>query len=126
MKSTAHFINEHKIILRALDVLDAMCASLDKSGGVQESDFNKILDFLRWFADAHHQTKEETILFPALRDAAASQGRNTDHLALEHGRERSLVEGMETDLRLAQQSEFISAAGRLISTLRNHIYKEER
>jgi hemerythrin-like domain-containing protein len=75
MKATQFLIEEHKLILRALDVLDAMTARIEKRGNIEARDVDKLLDFLRWFADAHHQAKEETILFPALRDAAASQGR---------------------------------------------------
>jgi hemerythrin-like domain-containing protein len=126
MKSTNHLTNEHKLILRALDVLDALCGSIEKSGSVNAVDVSKILDFLRWFADAHHQSKEETILFPALKRAAASQGRPVEHMTWEHSQERSSVEGLEKDVRLADVSEFVSAANRLSSTLRNHIYKEDR
>ena len=126
MKSTDFLIQEHKIILRALNVLDAMSASIEKTETCELADVDKILDFLRWFADAHHQAKEETILFPALKLAAASQGRPVDHMVLEHSQERSLVEEMEKDLRLANLTEFVTCANVLSSTLRNHIYKEDR
>jgi hemerythrin-like domain-containing protein len=106
-------------------VLDAVSASIEKNEAADQPDIDKILDFLRWFADAHHQAKEETILFPALRSAAASQDRPVEHMTLEHGQERSLIEDMEKDLRLAKLSEFVSSANRLSSTLRNHIYKED-
>jgi hemerythrin-like domain-containing protein len=119
-------MDEHKLILRALDVLDAICGSVEKSRKINEDDVGKILDFLRWFADAHHQAKEETILFPALKRTAAAQERPVVHMMFEHSQERSLVEAMEKDLRLAQVSEFVSAANHLSSTLRNHIYKEDR
>lgn len=126
MKTTNFLIQEHKLILRALDALDAMSASVEKNGTVESFDVGKILDFLRWFADAHHQAKEETILFPALESAAASQHRSVEHMTLEHDQERALIEEMEKDLRLANLSEFVACANRLSSTLRNHIYKEDR
>src|SRR5262245_16727056 len=126
MKSTHHLMDEHKLILRALDVLDALSNSVETSRNIDTGDTGKILDFLRWFADAHHQAKEETILFPALKSAAASQERSVEHMAFEHKQERSLVEDLETNVRLAQVSDFVSAANRLSSTLRNHIYKEDR
>jgi hemerythrin-like domain-containing protein len=126
MKSADFLTQEHKIILRALDVLDAMSSSIEKNEVVDQPDIDKILEFLRWFADAHHQAKEETILFPALTRAAASQDRPVEHMTLEHDQERSLIEEMERDLRLAKLSEFVSTANRLSSTLRNHIYKEDR
>lgn len=125
MKSTKFLIQEHKLILRALDVLDAMSASVEGSGKIDEDDADKILDFLRWFGDAHHQTKEETILFPALKSAAAAQARPIQHMIHEHGQDRVLIEEMETAVRVNKLSEFVSCANKLSSTLRNHIYKED-
>jgi hemerythrin-like domain-containing protein len=126
MKSTSFLIQEHKTILRALDVLDAMTAVIENTGTIEQTDVDKLLDFLRWFADAHHQAKEEAILFPALKRAAAAQERPLEHMSLEHAQERSLVENLEADLRLAKLSEFVSSGNRLSSTLRNHIYKEDK
>ena len=126
MKSTDLLIQDHKLILRALDVLDAMSASNETAAAADQTDINKILDFLRWFADAHHQAKEDTILFPALKAAAVSQSRPVDHMMFEHAQERSFMEEMEKDLRLSKVSEFVNCANRLSSVLRNHIYKEDR
>jgi hemerythrin-like domain-containing protein len=81
---------------------------------------------MRWFADAHHQAKEEMILFPTLKRAAASQDRPVDHLTMEHGQERALIEELEKDVRLTEASQFVSSANRLSSILRNHIYKEDQ
>ena len=89
VKSTKFLIQEDKVILRALDVLDAMSTSIDSEGKVDESDVDKLLDFLRWFGDAHHQAKEETILFPALMAAAAAEARPVQHMTLEHEQERT-------------------------------------
>ena len=125
MKSTKFLMQEHKLILRALDVLDTMAVSAEKNGAVVEGDIAKILDFLRWFADAHHQAKEETILFPALKRAAASENRPVEHMMLEHEQERALIEQIETAVRLACIPDFLSCAERLSSALRNHIYKED-
>jgi hemerythrin-like domain-containing protein len=118
-------MQEHKLILRALDVLDNMAAWAEKNGAVDTVDIGNILDFLRWFADAHHQAKEETLLFPALKRAAASQGRSVEHMMLEHQQERALIEEIEAAARLARIPEFLLHANKLSSTLRNHIYKED-
>jgi hemerythrin-like domain-containing protein len=126
MKSTKFLMQEHKVILRALDVLDSMATSAATEGAVDEGDVGKILNFLRWFADAHHQAKEETILFPALRHAAVAQSRSVEHMMLEHEQERSLIEKIETAIRMARIREFLSCVEKLSSTLRNHIYKEDQ
>ena len=125
MKSTKFLIQEHKVILRALDVLDAMSTSVEGSGKIDEADADKILDFLRWFGDAHHQAKEEIILFPALKSAASAQDRPIQHMIHEHGQDRALIEEMETAVRVKKLSEFVSCANKLSSTVRNHIYKED-
>jgi hemerythrin-like domain-containing protein len=125
MKATQFLIQEHKLILRALDVLDAMAERTEKTGKIEPRDVDKLLDFLRWFADAHHQAKEETILFPALKAAAGSQGRPVEHMSLEHAQERALIEKMEKDVRVGNVENFLRSANRLSSALRNHIYKED-
>jgi hemerythrin-like domain-containing protein len=125
MKSTKFLMQEHKLILRALDVLDNMAVWAEKNGAVDEVDTDNILEFLRWFADAHHQAKEETILFPALKRAAAAQERHVAHMMLEHERERALIEEIEAAVRTARMPEFVACVSKLSSTLRNHIYKED-
>ena len=105
--------------------MDAISASAGEMGTLNKSDVEKILDFLRWFGDAHHQAKEETILFPALKGAAASQQRPLEHMAFEHKQERNLIEDIEAGLRLSKLWEFVTCSNRLSSTLRNHIYKED-
>jgi hemerythrin-like domain-containing protein len=124
-KATQFLIQEHKLILRALDVLDNIAGSVQKNGRVEEPDVENMLEFLRWFADAHHQAKEETILFPALKSAAVSQQRPVEHMMLEHNQERALIEEMEKNLRLSKLPDFVDSASRLSSTLRTHIYKED-
>ena len=126
MKSTRFLMQEHKLILRALDLLDAMSASAERDSNVDEADLGKVLDFLRWFGDAHHQAKEETILFSALKEAAGAQKRPVQHMILEHEQDRKLIEEIETSVRLARIPDFVSSVNKLSSTLRNHIYKEDQ
>jgi hemerythrin-like domain-containing protein len=126
MKSTRFLMQEHKLILRALDLLDAMSASAQRGGNVDEADLGKVLDFLRWFGDAHHQAKEETILFSAMKQAADAENRPVQHMILEHEQDRALIEQIETAVRLTRIPDFVSCADKLSSTLRNHIYKEDQ
>lgn len=125
MRSTKFLIQEHKLILRSLDILDAMSASIQRSEPLDERDADTLLDFFRWFADAHHQEKEEAILFPAMKSAAAAEDRPVQHMTVEHERERALISEVETAVRLQKHSEFVSAATRLSALLRNHIQKED-
>jgi hemerythrin-like domain-containing protein len=125
MKSTEFLIQEHKLILRALDVLDGIAGFIEADGTIDSDDIAKILDFLRWFADAHHQAKEDTILFPALKACGADETRPVQHMMFEHDQERQSIEALEKDVRLGKLSDFAASAVRLSSTMRNHLYKED-
>jgi hemerythrin-like domain-containing protein len=126
MKATDALIQDHKLILRALNILDALAASMEAEGKADTDAVGRVLDFLRWFGDAHHQAKEETILFPALMSCASSEERPVRHMILEHDQERHAIEDLERDVRLGKLSDFVSRANQLSSTLRHHIYKEEQ
>ena len=126
MKSTDLLSQEHKLILRALDVLDALAASMEARGEFDEDAVDRVLDFLRWFANAHHQSKEDTILFPAIRTCAGAQDRPVRHMMFEHDQKHQSIEDLEKNVRLGKLSDFVAAANKLSSTLRNHIYKEDQ
>ena len=66
MKCTDLLTQDHKFILRSLDVLDAIAAKVEKSEQVNTADIESLLHLLRVFGDNHHQTKEESTLFPVL------------------------------------------------------------
>jgi len=111
MKSTNFLMQEHKFILRALDVLDAISASAERHGKLDEGDAVRVLDFLCWFGDAHHQAKEEEILFPALKGAAAAQKRPVQHMILEHEQERALIEQLQTAVSYPAQTSSVPRSG---------------
>ncbi len=126
MKCTDVLTKEHKIILRAVAVLDHMAARVEKGQAVDAQDIETILRFLRAFADDHHQAKEESALFPELRRTSAVNEPAVRQMLFEHDRERSLVEGLEDSLRTKKGTAFVQFAVRLSDLLRNHIHKEDK
>ena len=85
MICTDILIQEHKMILRALDVLEAMAQKALEGGLSAREDVGELLEFLNRFADSFHQGKEEDVLFPVF--AAACNGAEIDavrQLVLEH------------------------------------------
>src|SRR5438477_495650 len=126
MKCTDHLIQEHKIILRAVDVLDHMAARVAQDQAVESQDVETILTFLRDFADNHHQAKEESALFPELMRTAAANEPALRHMLFEHDQERSLVVGLEDSVRTKKGIDFVHFAKRLTDLVRNHIRKEDR
>jgi hemerythrin-like domain-containing protein len=125
MKCTELLIHEHKIILRALNVLDRMAARVEQDQPVDTEDVETLLRFLHTFADDLHQTKEESALFPELMRTSAANQPALKQMLFEHDQERSLVEGLEDSLRSKKGIEFVQFAGRLIDLLRTHIHKED-
>ena len=124
MKCTELLMQDHKIILRSLNVLQ--CMAEGKNG--EQTDLNDaeiLLRFLRAFGDEHHHIKEESVLFPELMRTSQAQGDPLRHLLFEHDQERSLVEGLEDALRTKKGTEFVLFANRLSARIRNHIQKED-
>ena len=112
--------DEHRVILRALDVLEAAAARLASGRPLPEGWWSEIIWWLRSFADKNHHAKEETSLFPAMVKAGVpSTGGPIDVMLEEHRRGRALVRAMEAGEPTAQ-----AAAREYVILLREHIEKE--
>jgi hemerythrin-like domain-containing protein len=126
MKSTKVLMDEHKLILRALNVLEQMAVNVEHGKQPDGQDVEDILRFLRLFADDHHQVKEEAVLFPAmLKSGDRNSLARLQWMTFEHNQERSLVEGLEDALRTNKGADFVYFAERLNHILRTHIHKED-
>jgi hemerythrin-like domain-containing protein len=127
MKVSDVLKEEHRQILRALDVLEGMATRISHGEALNKPDARDIVSLLNGFADRHHQGKEEAILFPALL-----HDRNQEHhgklccLAFEHDQERSLAGGLEEAVETNNIREFLFCAEQLIHKTRGHIETEER
>jgi hemerythrin-like domain-containing protein len=125
MKCTELLTRDHTIIVRALDVLDQMAVLVANDQTVDPQDVEALLRFLRTFADNHHQTKEESALFPELMRTTAGSQKPLQQMIFEHDQERSLVEGLEDALYTKKGKEFVHFANRLSSLIRAHVDKED-
>ena len=125
MKCTDLLTQDHKVILRSLDILQQMALCVENGESLSKEDVPTLLRFLRAFADEHHQLKEESALFPELLRTSSGQAATLRHMLFEHDQERSLVEGLEDALYSKREMEFVQLANRLTALIRNHIYKEE-
>ena len=56
-------VEEHTLIKRMLVVTRKFAIKVLNNEEVDYNDFNKVIDFVRNFADKHHHSKEEVILF---------------------------------------------------------------
>jgi hemerythrin-like domain-containing protein len=125
MKGTDLLMQDHKIILRALDVVQHMAARVENNKPVAPEDVETILGFLRAFEDNYHQAKEESALFPELMRTCAGNEARLRHMIFEHDQERSLVEGLEDALHTQKGTLFVQMANSLVDLIRTHIHKED-
>jgi hemerythrin-like domain-containing protein len=114
-------LEEHRLILKALDLLEAAAGRLEAGDAVPDSWWRTLLDWLRGFADARHHAKEENVLFPAMvRCGAPERGGPIDVMLEEHVEGRALLAAMAD----GTPGHRASAARRYVRLLRDHIDKE--
>jgi hemerythrin-like domain-containing protein len=112
---------EHRVILRALDVLEAAAARLAAGQPLPDGWWPEIIAWLRGFADKTHHAKEESSLFPAMVKAGVpSAGGPVGVMLEEHERGRALVRAMEAGEPAARAAK----ATQFVALLRGHIDKE--
>jgi hemerythrin-like domain-containing protein len=124
MKCTELVLQDHVLLRRGLDIIDAMLKQLEDGQRIEIADVTTVLKFLRLFGDQYHQTMEEEVLFPALLDAAPDETA-LRQLASEHGNERMLVIEIEETLMSRRGMAFLRGARHLTALLRHHCDKEE-
>ena len=126
MKSTAHLEEDHKLILRALRILDEMASRVEQGDNLRTHDAEGLVLFLKGFADRFHQGKEEGVLFPALlRDRSQKNYSDLCTVIFQHERHRSLLDGLEESVHTGSSREFIYFARRLYDLLLAHVENEE-
>lgn len=121
MTPTETLREEHRVILKALGVLDMAASRLAAGDAVPEDAWQALLRWLRAFADARHHAKEETVLFPAMSRAGVPSHEGPVRMMLEeHVLGRSLVAGMAH----GEPVHRATPARDYVRLLRDHIDKE--
>jgi hemerythrin-like domain-containing protein len=124
-------MEEHQLILHALDALDAFTVTLSGSDD-DRAELARFVRFIREFADARHHGKEEDILFRAM----VAAGFSTDSgpvavMLMDHEAGRAHVRVMAakaeqaTPWTGADRAAALSAAHGYAELLRGHIRKED-
>jgi hemerythrin-like domain-containing protein len=113
--------NEHRVILRALVLLEVAAGRLSGGQPLRDGLWDELLDWLRAFADRNHHAKEEQHLFPALGEAGVpTQGGPVSVMLDEHAEGRELLQAMAA----GPVGRRVEAARRYGQLLRDHIDKE--
>jgi hemerythrin-like domain-containing protein len=66
MKATQQLKDEHEGIKRMLNIMEKISKDLEPGNSLNIDHYEKIIDFIKGFADKCHHGKEEDILFPAM------------------------------------------------------------
>ncbi|HET7876812.1 MAG TPA: hemerythrin domain-containing protein [Methylomirabilota bacterium] len=121
MTPTEILREEHRVILRALDLVETAAGPLAAGGGPAEAWWTDAVRLLRGFADRNHHEKEEQLLFPALAQAGVPvEGGPVGVMLEEHVEGRALIQALESGAGPAR----VEAARRYVRLLREHIDKE--
>ncbi len=122
---------EHEGILLMLRILEKVAARLEAKERVDPAHPERIVEFLRVFADKCHHGKEEDLLFPALEKAGIPRERGPIGVMLaEHEQGRGYIRGMSEALERNRKgdptglADYAKHARDYIALLTQHIHKE--
>lgn len=129
---TAVMVEEHKLILRMIALVETNLAGLEAGRPADWRFFLDAVDFIRHYADRFHHAKEENVLFTALvANGMPAQNSPVAAMHIAHEQGRAYVQGMEEGARRAlagesgQEAAVIENARGYIALLRDHIDKED-
>ncbi|MCE5221265.1 MAG: hemerythrin domain-containing protein [Clostridium sp.] len=107
MNSIELMIEEHKNIIRMLKVMRKACNRILESGEICYEDFDKMIDFVRNYADAHHHGKEEKFLFKEMVVNLGKIGTNvvTHGMLVEHDWGRLFISELREALKRMKSGE---------------------
>lgn len=132
MQATDILSEEHRVIERVLDALQAAAQKVDAGENIAPEFFIDATDFIRGFADGCHHKKEEGVLFKMMTDNGLPvQGGPVGVMLHEHelGRQytlgmRSAAERWQAGDSSAREQVVENALG-YAALLRQHILKED-
>jgi hemerythrin-like domain-containing protein len=131
MKATQQLKDEHEGIKLMLNIMETICNDLEKGKELNINHYEKILDFIKGFADKCHHGKEEDILFPQLiGHGMAKEGGPIAVMLHEHQLGRDHIKSLSNDFNELKGGNKNAIKGIILSSrsyvelLRNHIEKE--
>lgn len=134
MKAIKIMNEEHKYILRMLDVVRKACFKIMNGEEIVYEDFNKIIDFIKNYADNHHHKKEEDILFIKMVEHIGETAEKVVNqgMLIEHDLGRLYVRDLVSALEKVKggdeeaKLDIIANAISYTHLLARHIDKEDR
>jgi hemerythrin-like domain-containing protein len=131
MKATQQLKDEHEGIKLMLNIMETISNDLEKGKGLNPDHFEKILEFIKGFADKCHHGKEEDILFPAMvNHGIPKEGGPIAVMLYEHRLGRDHIKSLSSAFEefkggnMSAINGIISSSRGYVELLRNHIEKE--
>lgn len=126
-------VSEHDQIKRVLHVVRKMCIHIMNGKNVDIEAFYHVIDFVRNYADKHHHSKEENILFKKMSSDLGERVANGPIYGMyaEHDLGRLFIMNLENALEKFQQGDreakvdIIANAIAYTDLLWRHIDKED-
>jgi len=129
---TTALVNEHKLILRMIALLERNAGRVADGSYHNWQFFLDGVDFIRNYADRFHHAKEEDVLFEALiKNGMPRENSPIAAMLMEHDQGRAYVKAMESTAKeaVAGNSENLAALSEnalaYAELLREHISKED-
>jgi hemerythrin-like domain-containing protein len=117
---------EHEIILRAISVLEQSTAKMKDGKTVPDQFFNDFIGLIRKFADKCHHGKEETVLFPLIKQKDSTQTKSISALLEDLQKAREHFSSLEKAVaKNDTENKIINAKG-YAQQLKSHIERENK
>ncbi|MBS3160045.1 hemerythrin domain-containing protein [Candidatus Woesearchaeota archaeon] len=120
-------IKEHENILIVVERLEKELKEL-KNKEIDTDFFEKIIKFIRGYADKFHHAKEEDILFKEF-NKCAEEGcvhcNPVEQMLFEHDEGRKNLKLIEAGLKEKNKTKLIEGVKGYISIIKEHIFKED-
>jgi hemerythrin-like domain-containing protein len=128
-KTSKILIEEHENILKVVEALKVGCDLIEKDKKVDKDFFEKVIDFIKNYADKFHHAKEEDILFKEFSRAAEKGEAHcnpVEQMLHEHDIGRSFVKGMKQALKENDKEKLVKNAEGYAGLICEHIFKENK
>jgi len=131
MKSTSALIKDHESITLMMNIMNSISDDIQKNNVLNIEHIEKVIEFLKVFADKCHHGKEEKLLFPELEHCGIPKENGPIGVMLyEHQIGRGYIKSINDALEKYKEGDkkamyqITDEMKKYINLLTSHIYKE--
>ena len=128
MKSIEILKKEHENILKIADAIEKECKIIESGKEINKNFFEKVIWFIKNYADKFHHSKEEDILFKEMLKDSTQECLHCnpiDQMLYEHNLGRNFIRELEKGLKAKNKEKIIKNAKAYSHLIREHIFKED-